>query len=194
MIQACFEGNLNTEINGGCSNQVYGAEKVSVLIPNTIIDKSTLAVEADTVIIKTLELLGASLGVKVQEKGDNPYKDLTIESTKGAYVMLTDTTSPFKILEVSPATVKQMMQLSNGGYTQVLQMVGYDWAKKNKYMVIGLNRGLRFETGSFSMASQDDFGLKITMMEKEGLVPVYFYSPADGLEATADAWFNGLTA
>ena len=67
------------------------------------------------------------------------------------------------------------MQLGNDKYVAVVQFKGYNATKKNKYGIIGLNRGLQFRTGNFSNASQDEFGWRIELAETDGLVPLHFY-------------------
>ena len=192
MAAPCISSKISTPINGACSSQLAGVEEQAVLIPMSVIVKSSIAFDADSVIVNALTLSGG-LGVKVTVKGDMPYSDMAVNGTMGTYVQLFESVFAFPILENSPATAKQVMQLGNDKYVAVVRFKGYSPAAKNKYGIIGLNRGLQFRTGNFSNASQDEFGWRIEMAEVDGIVPLHFYWPAAG-EATADSWFAALTA
>lgn len=190
MSRPCFSSTLDTPINSGCINQAVGIESDSVLIAKSLIDKTTLVFEADSVVVSTLELT-SGVGTKVTVKGDMPYSDTTVAGTMGTYVQLFESTFQFPILENSPASAKQVMQLGNDKYLAVVQFKGYDPAKKNKYGIIGLNRGLQFETSTLAFDTQDTFGYKIALKETGGLVPLFFFWDTD--EATTDLWFTALT-
>jgi hypothetical protein len=190
MARPCISSTLGTAINSGCVSQTVGIENDSVLIAQSLINKATLAFESDSVICTTFALIGAANGSKVTVKGDMPYKDTKVDGKMGTYVQLFDSSFMFPILENSPATAKQVMQLGNDKYVAVVQFKGYDAAKKNKYGIIGLNRGLQFETSNLAFDTQENFGYKIALKETEGLVPLYFFWDTD--EATTDLWFAAL--
>ena len=191
MPAPCISSTLNTAVNSGCSSQLAGVESTAILIPMSLIDKSSLAFDADSVIVNAMSLIGAGVGVEVTVKGDMPYSDMAINGTMGTYVQLFESVFAFPILENSPATARQVMQLGNDKYVAVVQFKGFDATKKNKYGIIGLNRGLQFRTGNFSNASQDEFGWRIELAETDGLVPLHFYWSTS--ESTSDSWYASLT-
>lgn len=183
-------GVLNTPINDGCSTQTAGFEQVAVIIPRSIIQMSSITKDTDNaLIIKTLTLSGGT-GQKVIVKGDIPYKDTKIEGKMGAYVQMFDASVILPITENTPASAKQVMQLANDKYVMVLQALNYDPAKKNKYFILGLTGGLSFQTGNFATDTQDNFGWKVELKEKESAIPAHFFWGTD--EAASDAWFTAL--
>lgn len=193
MAAPCITSKLSTPVNGACSSQLAGVESTAVLIPLSIINKLSLAYDSDSVIVNTLALLSGT-GVKITVTGDMPYSDMAVNGTMGTFVQLFESVFAFPILQNSPATARQVMQLGNDKYVAVVQFKGYTPAAKNKYGIIGLNRGLQFRTGNFSNASQDDFGWRIELAETDGIVPLHFYWPTNNTESAADSWFNSLTA
>jgi hypothetical protein len=190
MPAPCISTVLGSPINSACVSQIVGVEKDAILVPASLIDRATLAFDSGTVIVNTFELISGN-GQKVTVKGDLPYKETVINGTQGEYVQLYESTFAFPILENSPDAAKQLMQLGNDHYVAIVQFKGYTAAKKNKYGIIGLNRGLHFATANLSMESQDAFGWKVELKEMEGLVPIHFLWAAAGETAT-DAIFAGL--
>lgn len=190
MPAPCIATQLDSSINGGCSSQLAGFESTAVLIPASLINRATLAYDSGTFIVNTLALTSGA-GVEVTVTGDMPYSETVINGTQGAFVQLFESVFAFPILENSPAAAKQVAQLGVGEYVAVLKAKGYDPAKKNKYMIIGLNRGLRFRTANFSAASQDEFGWRIELAEADGITPVHFFWAAGG-EGASDTWFSSL--
>lgn len=190
MPAPCIITALGTPVNGVCSSQLAGVEAVSVLIPVSRINRTTLAYDNDSVIVNTLALTSGT-GAKITVSGDMPYSDMAINGTMGTYIQLFESIFAFPILGNSPQTAKQVTQLGNDHYVAVVQFKGWSAANKNKYGIIGLNRGLKFRTGNWTNTSQDEFGWKIELAEADGIVPLHFYWPTAG-EAAADAWFAGL--
>lgn len=193
MPAPCFTSQIATAINSGCSTQVVGVEEKAVILPLSLINKATLAYDADSLIVNTLALTTGT-GVAVNVRGDMPFSDMTFEGEKLPNGQIKfDKTAIFRILGNNPAISKQVMQLGVGKYAMVFQMKGYAAADKNKYMIVGLDRGLSLTTASYSQASQDEFGWNITLVEPEALTSSQWFWPAAG-EAAADSWFAGLTA
>ena len=167
---------------------MVGFEEEAVLIPLSYITKSTLAFDSGTFVCNTLD--HTSPGFKVTIKGDLPFKDTKTTGTMGTYQQMFEQDFAFAILENSPAAAKQIAELGNDHYVAVLQAKSYDAAKKNKYLIVGLNRGLYFNAANLANDSQENFGWRVTMKEMEGINPMYFYWKTD--EATSDSWFAGL--
>lgn len=186
MARPCISTSLGSAI-GGCA-QTVGVEKNAVLLAHSSITKSSITYESGTVIVTALTK--TAVGRKVTVTGDMPYSDTVVNGTMGTYVQLFESTFAFPILENSPAAVKQLMELGNDHYLAVVQFKGYDAAKKNKYGLIGLNKGLFFAAGNFANDTQENFGWRVSLTETEGLVPMCFFWVTD--EATTDAWFAGL--
>jgi len=191
MSRPCISSTLDAPINSGCINQVVGIEADAILISRKLINKATLAFDADSVVCNTLALTSGH-GQKVTVNGDMPYKDTKVDGKMGTYIQLFDSSFGFPILENSPASARQVLQLGQDKYLAVVQFKGYDPTKKNKYGIIGLNRGLQFETANLVFDTQENFGYKVTLKETEGLVPLFFYWPTANTEAAADAWFASL--
>jgi hypothetical protein len=190
MPAPCISTVLNTAVNNDCVDQLIGFEKDAVLVPLSVVDKADITFESDTVIMTELTLVGAGKGQKITVVGDLPYSETNISGTQGAFIQLFESTFAFPILENSPAAAKQVMQLGNDHYLAILTLKGYTAAKKNKYMVVGLNRGLHFATGNLANTSQDEAGWRIELKEMEGVVPVHFLWKTD--EATTDSLVAGL--
>lgn len=186
----CITTALSSAV-GGCA-QVVGFEEIAKILPQSIVDRAGITYESGELIVNNLDLLGGAKGKTITVKGDLPYKETAIAGTMGAYVQLFESTLTFPILENSPASAKQVMELGNDHYLVVLQCKDYTAAKKNKYMIMGINRGLMFNTGNLANDSQENGGWRITLKEMEGLVPVCFYWDTD--ETASDLWFAGLTA
>mgnify|MGYP006989321092 CR=1 FL=1 len=190
MSAPCISTALDSAINGTCTSQTIGIEKEAILIPMSLIDKSTLAYDSGTVIVNTFELLSGN-GVKVTVNGDMPFKEFKIDGSMGDYVQLFETAFGFPILDNSPAASKQIMQLGNDRYVAIVTFVGYEAAKKNKYGIIGLNRGLVFETSATAYDNAENPGTQIMLKETAGRVHLHYLWASAG-EAATDAIVAGL--
>ena len=100
MPAPCISSTLNTAVNSGCSSQLAGVESTAVLIPLSLIDRATLAFDADSVIVNALSLIGAGKGVEITVKGDMPYSDMAINGTMGTYVQLFEAVFAFLSLRI----------------------------------------------------------------------------------------------
>ena len=189
MARPCITSKLSSAINSGGTCQLVGFEEEAVLIPLSYITKSTLAFESGELVCTVMAK--SSPGFKVTIKGDLPFKDTKTDGKMGTYQQMFDNDFMFAILENSPAASKQIKELGNDHYVAVLQAKSYDAAKKNKYIIVGLNRGLYLSAATFANDSQENFGWRVTMKEVEGLNPMYYFWPSGG-ESAADSWFAGL--
>ena len=193
MAQPCFTDKLSTAINSGCQDQTVGVEREGVLVARSYINKTTLAYDANSVVVNTFALSNAlNKGYKVTENAEMPFKATKVEGERGDYLLKFNSTAGFLITGNSPDKVKQVMQLSNDEYYLILQNKSYTAAEKNKYMLLAPSKGLTTTKAAFSMESQDAFGWAIDMMEKEALLPVAFIWKTD--EATTDAIIAALIA
>jgi hypothetical protein len=193
MPAPCISTQLATAINSGCVSQLVGFENELLLIPVSLITKSSITYESGELVVTALTLTSGN-AIPVTMPGDMPFSESAINGTMGANIALFESMLKFKILENSPASAKQITQLTNGEYVAAMKLKGFTAAKKNKYMLVGLNRGLRFRIGNLLNTTQDEFGWDVELAEMEGIIPVHFFWPATGGESAADAWYNGLKA
>ena len=190
MAAPCFTGTLSSAINASCVTQVAGIEKDAILIPMSKITLKSVTYDQSLPIISALPLTEPAQGFKITVPGDNPFKDYKIDGKMGQFVQMFESAFAFPILENSPATAKQVMELGNDKYVAIVKFKGYDAAKKNKYGIIGMGRGLSFNTGTFQTDTADNHGWRIALKETDATIPVYFLW--DTNETTTDALFESL--
>lgn len=188
MPAPCIKTTLSSNLGGGCP-QVVGVEKDATLLAHSSLNRAALTYDAGNPFIVT-ELTKTAVGRKVTVEGDMPFSDMAVNGTMGTFVQLFESTFGFPILENSPAAAKQIAELSNDHYLAIVQFKGYDAAKKNKYGIIGLQKGLMFSAGNMANDSQENFGWRVVLTETEGLHPMFFLWKTD--EATTDALVAGL--
>lgn len=189
MAAPCFNSTLSSPINGTCANQAVGFENEALLIPLQYINRATMVYDASYPIVSTFAMSTTGKVKSVTVPGNMSFKDLKIDLKMGTFQMTGESSIIIPILDNSPAAAKQVAELANGGYCLCLKVKGYSAAAKNKYMLLGLERGIEFNAGTFQSDTRENHGWRITMKEMEASQPVCYFWDTDG-ETDSDTWFN----